>query len=352
MKNVVWLMVILIAACAINFSIKDNSKFNKRIFQFTYEVEIEATNGKKLEVWIPIPQSNEVQNISNLTIDTDGLEYSIKDEKVHGNKYLYILDKTGISSSETVSVKFDVIRKEHGSLSDKSVNPQNYLGSYNTVPTGSLFSNVIDENNLSNSNIRGIYNFILSGMHYGKPKSVDDIYYRSPWLNSDSIYGRKGVTRDDVVKLYQKSNSEGGNYTFGNGNSIYACDIGVGNCTDYHSYFMSLGRTLNVPVRFHMGFPIPPENEGDVGGYHCWADYYVEGEGWYPVDISEGDKDPARKDYYFGTLDPNRVEIMVGRDFVLDEFDGGSVNLFIYPILEVNDKKSTAFTKSFYYKEL
>ena len=29
-----------------------------------------------------------------------------------------------------------------------------------------------------------------------------------------------------------------GNYTFGNGNSIYACDIGVGNCTDYHSYFI------------------------------------------------------------------------------------------------------------------
>ena len=216
-------------------NIPDVELHNTRVFQFIYEVEVEPTDGKKLELWIPIPQTNEVQTISNLTFDTNGLVYSIKDEKVHRNKYLYILNETGISSSKVISVKFDVIRKEHSSHSDRNVNPQNYLGSYNTVPTGVLFSKIIYENDLSKSNVRGIYDFILSGMHYGKPKSVDDIYYRSPWLNSDSIYGQKGVTRDDVVKLYQKSKSEGDNYTFGNGNSVYACDIGVGNCTDYHS---------------------------------------------------------------------------------------------------------------------
>ena len=60
------------------------------------------------------------------------------------------------------------------------------------------------------------------------------------------------------------------------GNSVYACDIGVGNCTDYHSYFMSLSRTLNIPSRFHMGFNVPNKKEGKIGGYHCWSDYYVE----------------------------------------------------------------------------
>ena len=333
-------------------NIPDVELHNTRVFQFIYEVEVEPTDGKKLELWIPIPQTNEVQTISNLTFDTNGLVYSIKDEKVHRNKYLYILNETGISSSKVVSVKFDVIRKEHSSHSDRNVNPQNYLGSYNTVPTGVLFSKIIYENDLSKSNVRGIYDFILSGMHYGKPKSVDDIYYRSPWLNSDSIYGQKGVTRDDVVKLYQQSKIDGGDYTFGKGNSIYACDIGVGNCTDYHSYFMSLGRTLGVPVRFHMGFPIPSESEGTVGGYHCWADYYIEGEGWYPVDISEGDKDPQRKDYYFGTLDNNRIEMIVGRDFKLEGYEMETANLFIYPIMEINDQTSSAFSKSFQYKEI
>ena len=171
-------------------------------------------------------------------------------------------------------------------------------------------------------------------------------------MNSENLYGQKGVTRDDVVKLYQQSKNDGGDYTFGKGNSIYACNIGVGNCTDYHSYFMSLGRTLGVPVRFHMGFPIPSEREGIVGGYHCWADYYVEGEGWYPVDISEGDKDPQRKDYYFGTLDNNRVEMILGRDIKLEGYEMGTTNLFIYPIMEINDQTSSAFSKSFQYKEI
>jgi hypothetical protein len=220
------------------------------------------------------------------------------------------------------------------------------------VPTGNIFSKIINENDLSQNDIRGIYDFVFEGMHYGKPKTVDNIYYRSPWLNSDSIYGQKGVTRDDVVKLYQQSKIDGGDYTFGKGNSIYACDIGVGNCTDYHSYFMSLGRTLGVPVRFHMGFPIPSGSEGTVGGYHCWADYYIEGEGWYPVDISEGDKDPQRKDYYFGTLDNNRVEMILGRDIKLEGYEMETTNLFIYPIMEINDQTSSAFSKSFQYKEI
>ena len=77
-----------------------------------------------------------------------------------------------------------------------------------------------------------------------------------------------------------------------------------------------------------------------------------EGKGWYPVDISEADKAPDKRDYYFGTLDPNRVDIMVGRDFNLEGYELESANLFIYPLMEVDDKKSNAFTKSFYYKSL
>ena len=352
MKNSLWLIPIIITICTIFFSFKDSDKINQRAFQFTYEVEVEATQGNKLEVWIPIPQSNEVQNISNLILDTKGLDYEVKDEKVHGNKYLYILEESGTMTAETISVTFDVTRNERTSIIDKNVNPQNYLSSYSMVPTGSLFSKIIDKNNLSKSNVREIYNYVLSGMHYGKPKTVDDKYYNYPWLDSDSVYGRKEVSRDEVVKLYQQSKDDGGNYTFGNGNSIYACDIGVGNCTDYHSYFMSLGRTLDLPVRFHMGFPIPDGNQGQVGGYHCWADYFIEGKGWLPVDISEADKNPAKKDYYFGTLDPNRVDVMIGRDLELEGLEKETANLFIYPIVEVNDTLSKAFTKSFYYHNL
>tara|TARA_B100000686_G_scaffold342440_1_gene421626 strand:+ start:87 stop:1076 length:990 start_codon:yes stop_codon:yes gene_type:complete len=325
---------------------------NTRSFQFTYEVDIEPTNGKKLEVWIPIPTSNEVQTISALKINTNGLEYSLEDEKVHGNKYLYINQLDGTTESKKVSVIFDVVRKEHQNVHYENVDPNEYLDSYNSVPVGGVFNKVIEENKLSKNNVRQIYDYVLNGMHYGKPKSVDNQYYKDPWLNADGKYGLKEVSRDEVVNLYQKAKKEKSNYTFGNGNSIYACDIGVGNCTDYHSYFMSLDRTMGIPARFHMGFPIPDGESGKVGGYHCWADYYIENKGWYPVDISEADKDPEKIDYFFGTVCNNRVEMMVGRDFKLKGHELDFVNLFIYPIMEINDKASYLYKKNFTYKNL
>ena len=56
------------------------SKHNSRDFQFTYSVDLNPTANKKLELWIPIPQSNPVQTISNLNIDSQGLIYQIKNE--------------------------------------------------------------------------------------------------------------------------------------------------------------------------------------------------------------------------------------------------------------------------------
>ena len=268
------------------------------------------------------------------------------------NKYLYIYNEEGLRKATSISMTFDVARKEHSNKSYTEVDPNNYLGAYSMVPIGNLFASIINKNNLSKENIRGIYDFVLSGMHYGKPKSVNDEYYNDPWLNDKTSYGMKRVSRDDVVALYQESKKTDNKYTFGNGNSVYACDIGVGNCTDYHSYFMSLGRTLQIPVRFHMGFSIPLDEEGAVDGYHCWADYFVEEEGWHPVDISEADKVPSKKDYFFGTVCENRVEMIIGRDFVLKGYEPKITNLFIYPIMEINDKKSKAFTKYFSYNNL
>jgi len=342
LRNIVLIISLVLFSC---------STIGERKFQLKYEVELSPIDGK-MELWIPVPQSNEVQTISNIIYKMDNLDYVIKEELDHGNKYIYVLSADGIASSKTISITFDVLRKEHRNKIYAGVDPNKYLGSYSMAPTGDMFSSIIDDEKLSSLDIRAIYNYVLSGMHYGKPKSINDKYYQDPWLNDEDLYGKKEVTRDKVLELYKIAKTTKGNYTFGNGNSIYACNIGVGNCTDYHSYFMSLGSTLNIPVRFHMGFSIPLDDSGIVGGYHCWADYYVDGEGWHPVDISEADKAPDRVDYFFGTICENRVDMMVGRDFILDGYDNGRLNLFIYPQLEINDQISFNYKKSFSYKNL
>ena len=332
------------------FSCTDNSSENDlgeiRKFEFIYEVHLSSSN-EKVEVWIPIPQSNEVQKISNEKFDSGDLYCEKLSESVHGN-YYYYCRSDDLENNITLSYTCHVKRYEHGKINYKNLYSETYgSGTHNImVPEGDIFLDIISINNLSANNIKSVYDYVLNGMHYGKPKSKENQYYSDPWLREDGRYGMKQVSRDQVVSYYEKAESEGGNYTFGNGNSIYACDIGVGNCTDYHSYFISLLRTMGLSSRFHMGFSIPNDKSGKVGGYHCWADYYVEQEGWYPVDISEADKNPEKIDYFFGKICNNRVEFTTGRDLKLKNYNG-DVNFFVYPLVE-----GTVHTKFFSYRNI
>jgi transglutaminase-like putative cysteine protease len=117
--------------------------------------------------------------------------------------------------------------------------------------------------------------------------------------------------------------------------------------------FISLARAEGIPARFEIGFPVPTGTEGTIPGYHCWAEFFVKGVGWVPVDISEAWKDPKKHDYFFGTLDANRVQFSVGRDLTLQPKQaGGPLNYFIYPYVEVDGKPFEGIDKKFSYREV
>ena len=72
-----------------------------------------------------------------------------------------------------------------------------------------------------------------------------------------------------------------------------------------------------------------------------------------PVDISEADKHPELKDYYFGHLSVNRVLFTSGRDLELDPApQTGPVNFLIYPHIEVDGSLHTSFSKRFRYEDI
>ena len=87
MKKIL-LIIIILVACATKSPLPLKTG-TTRSFQFKYVVNIESTGGEKLELWIPVPKSNEVQTISNLKLNTNGLQHTIEDEKYHGNISLY-----------------------------------------------------------------------------------------------------------------------------------------------------------------------------------------------------------------------------------------------------------------------
>ncbi|MBT3250778.1 MAG: transglutaminase domain-containing protein [Candidatus Marinimicrobia bacterium] len=300
-----------------------------RSFHFSYLVELLPNEGNTTRIWLPIPQSGKHQKIQNLHIDSD-IEYKLKTEETHENTYLLAEFEGGIESTKTIHLQFDVLRMERKDDMAKS-DFSNYLRPTSMVPVNEKFENILDENDLSHGNMREIYDFVLDKMSYGKPKASGDKYARKFPVALSSYLSGNG---------------------WGRGDANYACDVGVGNCTDFHSYFMSLSRSSGVPARFHMGFPIPNNNEGDISGYHCWADFYDSEKGWIPVDISEADKHPELADYYFGTIDPHRVEFTIGRDLELEALSTGTTNYFIYPIMEIDGVPSNSFIKRFSYKDL
>ena len=90
-----------------------------------------------------------------------------------------------------------------------------------------------------------------------------------------------------------------------------------------------------------------------MSGYHCWGEFYAQGIGWVPVDASEAAKNPAKREYFFGAHDENRVEFTIGRDLILEPQQRGEpLNYFVYPYAEVDGKAFGSVERSFAYHDL
>jgi transglutaminase-like putative cysteine protease len=124
---------------------------------------------------------------------------------------------------------------------------------------------------------------------------------------------------------------------WGNGDTFWACSERYGNCTDFHSLFISLARTEGIPARFEMGFPVPEDRtEGTIDGYHCWVEFLLPEIGWFPIDASEAFKHAEKRDLLYGTHPADRIHFTTGRDLRLGEgHQDRPLNYFIYPYVEV-----------------
>jgi transglutaminase-like putative cysteine protease len=115
-----------------------------------------------------------------------------------------------------------------------------------------------------------------------------------------------------------------------------------------------MARSQGIPARFEIGFPLPPDkHSAEVAGYHCWSDFYIDGKGWIPVDISEAWKHTEKRDYFFGSHDVNRVQFSMGRDLVLNPPQNAKpLNYFVYPYVEVDGREYPNVSLSFSFADV
>lgn len=277
--------------------------------QRSFAIEYTATLPRlapaaEAKVWIPIPVSGSHQSIAGLRIQSPN-PYTLH-TAANGDRILH----TTAASGAVIKVSYQVTRREHiqplaKSSSNTSDSPNCCLGPDRLVPIDGQIKQWAEEvvrqakAKTDLEKARAIYNHVVATVKYDKTG--------------------KGWGRGDIY---------------------YACDARRGNCTDFHAIFIGYSRAVGIPARFAIGVPLPSQRgEGEIAGYHCWAEFYAQGIGWVPIDASEAAKEPRRREYFFGAHDENRVELSRGRDVILSPRQQAEpLNFFVYPYGEADGK--------------
>lgn len=294
------------------------------IVTYRFTVRDVAAGAKEVAAWVPIPPSNTQQTMEEMHVESD-LPYEVVSEPEYGNRFLRfdLSDAASRGAAEIpVTVTFRVNRQAQravaGSGRDEKLSEPvlaRYLAPDHLVPIDGKIAEeakrVAGDAGDSFAKARRLYDNIVATMKYDK---------------SGTGWGR--------------------------GDAVYACDVRAGNCTDFHSLFIGEARSLEIPARFVMGIPVPEDKaEGTIAGYHCWAEFYVDDYGWVPIDASEANKHPEKREALFAGLDENRVQFSIGRDIHLPGSKSEPVNYSIQPHVEVDGKVHPQVETSFSFKE-
>lgn len=298
-----------------------------RHFTFHYAFTVRNVEpGQKIELWLPQAHSDEFQDVKIRSINAD-LPLKTTREKRFGDVMFHAVAVKADKPEYKFDIEYDVVRHERIGLPREGENPQllrasakqadEYLGPDKLVPVSGKLADIaaqqVQGHTGTMDRARALYDYVFATMRYDKTGTG-----------------------------------------WGRGDAEWACDSKRGNCTDFHSVFISMARSQKIPARFSIGFPLPSaKHSGDIPGYHCWAEFYDAKYGWVPVDISEAWKDKSKKDYFFGDLDVNRVLFSMGRDLMLNPRQAGEpLNYFVYPYIEVNGKKWENVANSFSFADV
>ncbi|OGS02927.1 MAG: hypothetical protein A3G41_01390, partial [Elusimicrobia bacterium RIFCSPLOWO2_12_FULL_59_9] len=272
-----------------------------RSLELTETVRLSVPLGKKsLRLWIPRPPSDSFQTAELLEVDSPWPRQDDADPDFN-NQILYFDSRSPDPGAAEIRIKYRITRTEQ-----TQPDPRGEPSLFQT-PRGLV---------IVNDDIRRISAETARGLEGTTAKARALYHYVLGHVDYDT-------------------SGEG----WGRGDVVYACRTGKGNCTDFHSLFIALALAQGIPARFQIGYPLPEAAEGTVlKPYHCWAEFFDAGRGWIPVDISEAWKRPAKADYYFGRLDPDRVLVSTGRDIRLPRRTGPALNYLVRPYAEADGK--------------
>jgi transglutaminase-like putative cysteine protease len=230
----------------------------------TYQVEFLVTvtapyKSKKLEVWLPIPQSDFGQEVSDSRISTFPMTVAAKidHEPLFGNKFAYFA--------------FD--------------NPQG------AQVIRHQFSVKVWELrwNLDASRVQSISEWPKSFDRYRRAEQQAVVVdQRFDKLLAEIVPQRNGPLRDfEQVFGWVHRNFEYDHVDASlRADSLHGLEKRRGHCSDYHGLCAAMGRVLGTPTRVTYGINTFPKNSPS----HCKLEAFLPPYGWVSFDVSETQK--------------------------------------------------------------
>jgi transglutaminase-like putative cysteine protease len=289
----------------------------------TVSVDLSGQNLKEdAELWVPYPVSDQEQNITDVKISGDFSASAVYTDTAYSTPMLYARWGKG-SQSRKLSFSFKADRKEvvrrDFPTKEAAWDPADYARYL--APT--KFAPIDGEVWLQAMKIIDGKRTVLE-----KAKAIYDWTCENTFRDPNT----RGCGTGDVCALLKNPG---------------------GKCADIHSVFVALARAAGVPAREVFGIRMGKKDREDISTWqHCWAEFYLPGYGWVPVDAADVRKamltenlklSDARtaelRAYFWGGIDPYRVKLSVGRDLTLNPPQaGGPVNYLMYPFAQVGGK--------------
>jgi transglutaminase-like putative cysteine protease len=310
----------------------DKQKFSPpvRQFRFTYSFTVKdiPPGTTVVRVWAPVAHSDQHQTVRLASVKAP-VRTEMTQEAEYGNRMMYAEISNPTAGTAEFTLEYEVTRREYS------------VGDFAQLERKDSKPGVVP----------------ASMTRFVKPDKLVPLDGTIKAL-AEQVTGNqvgsvaKGKAAYDYLFTTMRYDKTGTGW--GRGDALWACDAKHGNCTDFHSPFIGMLRADDVPAKFDIGFPLPQnKDKGDIAGYHCWAEFYASKIGWIPVDISEAWKAKEKRDYFFGSVDANRIQFSTGRDITLSpEQKGPPLNYFVYPYVEVDGKPYELLNKQFAFEEM
>ncbi len=278
--------------------------------------------GEAAELWIPYPVSDKDQDITNVKIAGDYAASAVYTDKAYSTPMLYARWDKGTTSRKlffSFHAKRNELTVRNFPAKETVWDPADY--SLYLQPT--KYGPVDGEVGKLAARITAGKNTVLE-----KAKAIYDWTCENTYRNPAT----RGCGGGDVHSLLS--------------------DPG-GKCADIHSIFVALARAAGVPAREIFGIRMGKKDRDDITTWqHCWAEFYLPGYGWVPVDAADvrkamltdvlklsDAKTTELRAYFWGGIDSYRVKLAVGRDLTLNPPQSGdAVNYLMYPYAIVGGK--------------